>query len=114
MDKGTRIINFGIDLVIISIINNILIQFVNSASSTGIVYFCYYFILESIFGQTIGKMITKTKVVNKAYHKPNVWLIFIRTLLRFNPFDTASYLFGKVQGGHDVISKTRLIYKSPK
>lgn len=63
-------------------------------------------------GQTLGKKITGTVVVDMYNQSPSNKRILIRTLLRFNPFDIWSYLFGAEQGGHDLISKTRLVHKS--
>ena len=72
-------------------------------------YYVYYFIMEYTFGQTIGKMITKSKVVNaKNKGHPNLIQIFIRTLSRLIPIDFVSYLLNQ-QGIHDYLSKTKLI-----
>jgi hypothetical protein len=47
--------------------------------------------------------------------KPTMGRIALRTILRLNPFDGLSYLFGQEQGGHDLLSKTRLqSKKSPR
>ncbi|CAL2074915.1 RDD family protein [Tenacibaculum sp. 190524A05c] len=108
--KGTRIVNFTIDYFIILVIYIIVvtITYNNSELLFILIYFLYYLILESVTqGQTIGKIVTKTKVVNYLNEKPSFKKIFWRTLLRLNPFDTASYLFG--QEGHDSISKTKLV-----
>ncbi|WP_408030583.1 hypothetical protein [Tenacibaculum xiamenense] len=43
--------------------------------------------------------------------KPNFRKLSYRTLLRLNPFDALSYLFGQQQGGHDTVSKIRLVIK---
>jgi uncharacterized RDD family membrane protein YckC len=72
-------------------------------------YFLYYFILEYFVGQTIGKLITKSKVITLSDNK-NYFLIQIvgRTLIRFIPFDMLSYIFVS-RGLHDIISKTDVI-----
>lgn len=59
-------------------------------------------------GQTLGEMISKTKVVNKNGTHPSVFKIFARTLLRLVPIDIVSYLFGTELGFHDVLSGTKL------
>lgn len=75
-------------------------------------YYFYYFIFELTTGQTIGKMITKTKVVAfKQEEKVNFIKIFIRTLSRLIPIDIISYLFSG-NGLHDFLSKTKLKKKS--
>ena len=112
VDKGTRAINYIVDLAIIYILT-IVIQLIfqtqiNPNVIAGILYFLYYLLFESIFGQTIGKKITGTCVLDLNNKKPNFIKIFFRTILRYNPFDGISYLFGQVQGTHDVLSRTRL------
>ncbi len=72
------------------------------------VYYFYYFIMESLMGQTVGKMITKTKVVNSNNGGVSMGLIVLRTLLRIIPLDFLSYLFTP-QGLHDYLSQTKLI-----
>ena len=114
INKGTRIINFVIDIIIISITSNVLstlFYFLNSAIIYYCIYLVYYFTFEYYLSQTLGKMITKTKVVDMYNLKPSFMKVAYRTLLRLNPFDSLSYLFGQEQGGHDLISKTRLINK---
>ncbi len=113
INKGTRIANYLIDTSIISIIAGIIVA-ISSFNETIVfysVFFVYYFILESNNGQTIGKRITKTVAVDMCNSQPSVLRVLYRSLLRLNPFDGYSYLFGKEQGGHDLLSKTRLKVK---
>ena len=66
--------------------------------------------MEVTLGQTLGKLVTKTKVISVKGKRPNVLHIFLRTILRFtNPFDVVSYLMGNEQGIHDILSRTRLV-----
>lgn len=116
VNKGDRIINFVIDYLIISIIFFVVeVIFGYFYYSSSLVFYfimvLYYFISEAINAQTIGKKVTGTIVVNMHNEKPSIQRIFLRSLLRLNPFDYHSYAFGNEQGGHDLISKTRLIYK---
>lgn len=71
-------------------------------------YYVYYFVFESTSGQTIGKMITKTKVVS-VNHSQRVGMlnIFWRTISRLIPIDVFSYLFSN-RGIHDILSQTQL------
>ena len=73
-----------------------------------LIMFIYFFVLESLFGKSLGKMITKTKVVMEDGSKPSNVQIMKRTLGRFIPFDGFSFL-GKSIGWHDSISKTRVV-----
>lgn len=72
-------------------------------------YFLYYFIAEFFIGKTIGKLLTKTKVVQKdTYLKPKAYQILIRSLLRGLPFYFISYFISE-KGLHDHLSQTILI-----
>jgi uncharacterized RDD family membrane protein YckC len=74
-----------------------------------ICYFLYYFLFEYFTGQTIGKIITKSRVIPVSNDRTNFFLkIFGRTLMRFIVFDLFSYLF-TYKGFHDMISKTELV-----
>ncbi len=80
-------------------------------SSFYFVMFFYYLTFEAYNGQTIGKRITKTEVVNKYGTKPSLLKIIFRSFLRLIPIDSLSYLFGSEQGFHDKLSSTRLVKK---
>ena len=69
----------------------------------------YFIILEYKIGRTIGKYITKTKVVTEIGEQPNLKSIIIRTFCRLIPFDSLSFLFKDGEGWHDTISKTKVI-----
>lgn len=72
------------------------------------IYYLYFLVCEFMFGQTIGKYLTKTKVVGSDERPPSFWNVLVRTLLRMLPFDFISYLVYS-QGIHDKFSKTKLI-----
>lgn len=108
--KGTRIVNYVIDHLIIIILFSLISILLNVSSELMylLIYTMYYLALEFLNnGQTVGKLVTKTRVVNLMNEKPTFRKILWRTLLRLNPFDIMSYLVG--QEGHDSISKTKLI-----
>ena len=115
MNKFTRLHNFMIDstcyFIMVVILLLITKQFgVEKDLSYFLIllYYFYYFTFELIGGQTIGKMITKTKVVSvKNGQKPNFLNILIRTLSRLIPIDFLFYLF-QPNGIHDILSKTKL------
>ncbi|MFZ1677827.1 MAG: RDD family protein [Saprospiraceae bacterium] len=77
------------------------------------VYWGYYIITEYFFQKTLGKLITKTKVVSVFGDKPPIWLLILRTLCRSIPFEYFSFLV-TVEGIHDILSKTRVIFDNPK
>jgi uncharacterized RDD family membrane protein YckC len=121
VDKGARLGNFIIDLLIVVaciltltlIIQNFYPEILDDNSlAFEIVFsgtiFCYYFFLELLLGQTVGKMLTKTIVVDKNGNKPKTLRLIIRTLVRFIPFEWFTFLFANF-GLHDFLSKTTVI-----
>ena len=114
--KTLRFVNFLVDsgiffilliLFMLAFRNRIAVENMKWISCA--LYFLYYFIFEYFNGQTIGKMITKTKVVSSSENN-NLFFIrlFIRTLMRFIPLDIISYLF-TYRGLHDLVSMTTVI-----
>lgn len=71
-------------------------------------YILYYTIFEIKYQKTIGKFITRTKVVTVDGKVPSATDIVIRTLCRFIPFDFVSFLFRR-NGFHDIFSKTKVV-----
>ena len=122
VSKTKRFLHYIIDLmafyafgVALGIVASIAggVEIIESANETLlglVIMFTYYFTLESIFGQTIGKMITGSVVVTADGEKPSVMDIFKRTLSRLIPFDALSFL-GSSIGWHDSFSKTRVVKK---
>jgi uncharacterized RDD family membrane protein YckC len=114
--KTLRFINFLLDsgiffllLVLFIVVFKNVIAIEHMKWISGVLYFSYYFISESINGQTIGKMITKTKAVSiDETAKFSAFRLFIRTIMRFIPIDILSYLF-TYRGLHDLASKTTVI-----
>lgn len=116
MKKRTRLFNFLIDssifFTLVIICSLLLKDYVIKEHLKYfliICYYLYYFLFEMLGGQTIGKMITKTKVIDSnSDNHPSPFKIFVRTLSRLIPFDVLSYLF-KSKGLHDFLSKTTTI-----
>jgi len=82
-----------------------------------IIYIAYYTLLEGSTGQTIGKMITKIRVVKEDGSKMDMGPAFVRNLLRIVDALPVSYLVGalliwyskKEQRLGDMIAKTVVI-----
>jgi hypothetical protein len=72
-----------------------------------LVFFLYYFISETIFGQTFGKIITNSCVATIGVEFSR-GRMFIRTLCRLIPFNRISFLFGA--NWHDRVSSTAVVY----
>lgn len=113
----TRFLNFIIDTIVWFIIVAILTNFVDPKDPIQMVfgyfiffagYIGYYAFMETKYQKTIGKFITKTKVVNKNGTKPQGGDILRRTFCRLIPFDRISFLFTP-NGFHDRLSDTILI-----
>lgn len=115
VSKGTRLINAVVDLLVIYFLAIFLQIFLNGKIPANLIlvliYIIYYLTLEYCIGQTLGKLVTNSIVLDLKKNKPSFFRILLRTFLRFNPFDTISYLFGQEQGTHDILSRTRLYIK---
>jgi len=117
-----RFINFIVDTIaffivalILSYILDILFSTTDQSLMTLVAYlmlalgfFGYYIFMETKFQKTIGKFITKTKVVTKDGAKPELGDIVRRTFCRLIPFDRVSFLFTQ-NGFHDRLSDTTII-----
>lgn len=118
-----RLLNFIVDTLICAVLAFIVIRLLkqNSHNLTSLmvvclaVYFSYYFLLESLFQITVGKLVTKTKIAdNITLFQPSLLKILIRTLSRFIPFEFVSFFYIKNNLFlHDKISGTTLL-KEPK
>ena len=110
-----RFLNFIIDIIILDIFGIILgitgLYFSTNEWFLGIVIsVSYYVIFETIWSKTPAKFITKTKVITEYDEKPSFKTIFIRTLVRFVPFEAFSFLSPeRPRGWHDRWSKTIVI-----
>ncbi len=76
---------------------------------TGLLFAILYSIFEFKTQRTIGKYITKTKVVLENGEKPDLNTIITRSLCRIIPFDALSYLGNPSRGWHDTISNTYVV-----
>src|SRR5690606_30862015 len=74
-----------------------------------IITLIYYNIIETATSRSIGKYITKTKVVMVDGSKPKFDEILIRTLCRLIPFNALSFLGDLGKGWHDTLSKTYVV-----
>lgn len=120
--SGTRFLNFIIDFFAClslastaSVVIDLFIDTIGRPSLqlfSNIVFlgtiFAYYAIMEIKFQKTLGKFVTKTKVVTLNGEKPSNADIITRTFCRFIPFDCISFLFVR-NGIHDFLSKTKVI-----
>ncbi len=118
-----RLINFIIDTVVWIILffsiayifdlyfirfSSYLVNYIYSISLGLILYLAYYTILEFYFRRTLGKFLTRTKVVNRTGDEITFITIFKRTLARLIPIDIFYYLISR-NGLHDKLSNTQVI-----
>ncbi|WP_437859494.1 RDD family protein [Sorangium sp. So ce363] len=84
---------------------------INDTLLSLVMMFAYYVSMEAIFGATLGKLVTGTRVVMEDGSRAGVGRIAIRTLCRFIPFEAFTFLKrGDAPVGlHDGLSKTRVI-----
>ncbi|MFQ6309844.1 RDD family protein [Lysobacter capsici] len=72
----------------------------------------YYVPLEGMFGVTLGKLVTGTRVVDEQGRPPSWGQVLGRTFARFIPFEAFSVLFARedrVSGWHDRLPKTLVV-----
>ena len=88
-----------------------LLQSTNDSIFGLIVMLLYYAPQEALWGQTVGKRITGTKVVNEDGTELNLGKAVTRTLCRFIPFELFSFLGGqgRPKGWHDRITDTIVV-----
>lgn len=74
-----------------------------------VILLIYYVFIETVTkGRSIGKYITKTKVVLEDGTEPTFNKVLVRTLCRLIPFDAFSFL-GEGTGWHDSIPDTIVV-----
>lgn len=73
-------------------------------------YALYFAIMEHLLkGKTIGKMITKTRVVTTDGTRPTFSQILTRSFSRLVPFDALSFIRDNPQGWHDKWANTYVV-----
>ncbi|MBP6798012.1 MAG: RDD family protein [Luteimonas sp.] len=77
-----------------------------------LVMLAYYLPMEGLFGLTIGKAVTGTRVVNEQGGRPSWKQVAGRTLARLIPFEPLSLLFStddQRRGWHDSLPRTWVV-----
>jgi uncharacterized RDD family membrane protein YckC len=127
---GQRFLNYIIDTIAFYILYLIILSFLGFfmmdtfsngiSESTELIIFlmtyglaifimlAYYTLLEGSKGKTLGKLITKTKVVTETGEPITYKQTFIRTLIRFVPFEFLSGFSG-LKMWHDQWTKTMVV-----
>ena len=122
VSSGIRFLNFIIDSIIwliLAFICSLFIEIVLQPTNKSVItfyayllifgtYLAYYAVMEIKFQKTVGKFITKTKVVTLQGARPKNGKIITRTFCRLIPFDRISFIF-TTNGFHDRLSKTTVV-----
>jgi uncharacterized RDD family membrane protein YckC len=116
VDNALRFGHCLIDMVFLAIISAATLVILRSQGLLQvqlIVYevvlsFVYYFLMETFFKVTFGKIFTQCVVVNEQGQKAGVWEVLKRTVCRFIPLEGVSFLF-KDRGWHDQFSGTYVV-----
>lgn len=72
-------------------------------------YLSYYVFFESVFGRTVGKLVTGTKVVDQNGQLPSTGTIFMRSITRLVPFEAFSFFGDEGRGWHDRWTNTYVV-----
>jgi uncharacterized RDD family membrane protein YckC len=118
--KGQRFANFFIDQIAARIAaygGALLFSTVGAPSWASFIvvvaaFVGYYVVFEHTIGATIGKLVTRTKVVARDGGKPTLGQIVGRTFARYIPLEPFSCLSDD-GGWHDTLSKTRVVRLTP-
>jgi uncharacterized RDD family membrane protein YckC len=81
--------------------------------ATLLTYVAYWTLLEWRLGKTVGKMVTKTRVIDEDGQLPSFWQAFGRFLGRLIPFDAISVLGSSVRAWHDRVAETWVVQDIP-
>ena len=117
---GTRVLNFLVDTIIITIISglsyhgwNIYVLFYHYPGfNFGWFFFgtlfIYYTLFESLFSRTPGKWVTYSKVVNRQGKRPSFFQVLLRSIARLIIIDMFFIPFLD-KTLHDFLSKTEVV-----
>jgi uncharacterized RDD family membrane protein YckC len=126
VSNGKRVINFLLDRVLIFYFflnliirirslnyeNQDLMFSLDTENVIGLIFLMiallYYLFSEGFFQLTLGKIFTKTIVVDTENNPISFSKAFKRTLCRFIPFESLSFIFSK-EGWHDSLTYTYVV-----
>lgn len=106
--QSARFLNSVIDTIVLAVLSG-------GSKNPGVqllFMFGYYWGLETLFGATVGKRVTGTRVVAVDGGQATAWQILGRTLIRFLPIEAFSFMSSNPVGWHDRWSNTRVVSRS--
>jgi uncharacterized RDD family membrane protein YckC len=74
-----------------------------------IIILAYYVPQEALYGRTLGKLATGTKVVDENGGKPSFKQVLGRTFSRFIPFEAFTFFASDARGLHDKLPRTFVV-----
>jgi uncharacterized RDD family membrane protein YckC len=84
-------------------------DFISRVAIQSVMILVYSTLLEGLFGVTIGKLITGTRVVDELGNRPTFGQILGRSFTRLVPFEPFSFFNNPSIGWHDRWSGTRVV-----
>ncbi|TGD79071.1 RDD family protein [Hymenobacter wooponensis] len=116
--KTRRLINWLIDDVVILLALAMVVRLISDAEATQWqlrlaslgALFLYYVSGEFFFQRSLGKLLTRTIVVNKRDERPSLTAIVLRTVCRFIPLEPLSMLLNTKYAWHDRLSGTKVVF----
>ncbi|MGB0521959.1 MAG: RDD family protein [Flammeovirgaceae bacterium] len=118
LDVGLRFVNHFADGIVYQILIYMIMAIPGMESQPFIPLFIflsmpiYYIIGEHKFQRTIGKLLTKSIVINEYGEALDLRQAVLRTIIRFVPFNAFSFLGSSQRGWHDTWSKTYVVSES--
>lgn len=112
IDFGGFLVLFEVVGIIFSLLNASI--FYNLISGVGdyvfelAVFVLYYLPSEFLTGRTLGKLVTRTRVISASGGRPTFGQVLGRTLLRLVPLEVFTF-FARGPGLHDRTSNTRVV-----
>lgn len=114
-----RLLNFIIDFCTIYLLSQLWVDLILSIEGLNLKTLLllsllphpiYYFLFELLTQRTLGKFITRTKVVSFDGRKPTLRSVLIRTIGRYIPFEVFSFVGSRNPSGwHDTLSNTAVV-----
>jgi uncharacterized RDD family membrane protein YckC len=119
VDTFVQVLLFFVVLVVVEAVkgpavsqafqNYVLVNPIGQYTFVSSIALLYYNISEVIFARSVGKLLTKTKVVDSLGMPPNHQMIMMRSICRLIPFNSFSFLGLIPRGWHDKLSKTYVV-----
>jgi uncharacterized RDD family membrane protein YckC len=109
--KSKRLLNMIIDFTLLYLLKLILLKLTPFEDYAFLVYVFvpfYFVLMEYYFQQTVGKILTKTLVINEYGNKPSLKQVILRTLIRAILYDAITFLV-RDRGWHDTWTKTYVL-----